>query len=512
MVTPLVVHIDPGLGAPPTSFNQGVLISPTISVITNTGTVPPFENPNLGTIQGTITTNATGGFTTSTRPTSITANLAGTDNIVETETLPNSCNGKTTCEFILYLPAAAAVFGGTNYDLVASGKGASFAVRGDVNVISGLNTDLRAKPLAIKTKTTLMLTGKVNDLCTGVGVQAATLDLLVPDATLSPVPDCSVLPRPAQCVVAFSAATDEAGTFPLPGNGFNPAPFNSVPLPDAGAPYELVTTAAGFDRTPVTITANGSVFKCTPTAKSGACVVDLSHGAVTGSVALGSGSGPLSVLVTAEDSGTNNIENMALVTIPDGANSVPYTMNVPDTANIGERGPVTLLDFFASTQDLFNSAPQQATGHSIAVAAQIAAPSACSSSPATGPDLSGMTCVGHGSVAGTVTIPVSTDTVVLSKMDPSNIPVQIESTGIEAPGSPGAGGFSLCAPADPLPYALTRFQGAPVSTPVGTPLPVKLNPPIIAAPGATPCPGICQIPGNPGACQTCTATQAPSAL
>jgi len=149
----------------------------------------------------------------------------------------------------MYLPAAAAVFGGTNYDLVASGRGTSFVVRGNVNVISGLNTDLRSTPFAVKTATTVLLTGKVNDLCTGVGIQAATLELVVPDATISPVPDCRVIPRPAQCVVAFSASTDEAGTYPLPGNGFVPPAFNAVPLPSAGAPYELDTTAAGFDRT-----------------------------------------------------------------------------------------------------------------------------------------------------------------------------------------------------------------------------------------------------------------------
>jgi hypothetical protein len=524
VVTPLVVQVDPGLGAPPTKFNQAVLVNPTISVIPNTGTVTTlFTNPALGSIQATVTTNAPGGFT-STRPQSITANLAGTDNIVESETLPNSCNGKTSCNFIMYLPAAAAVFGGTNYDLVASGKGVSFAVRGNVNVIAGLDTDLRTNPktglpppLAVKTKSTILLTGKVDDLCTGVGVQAATLDLVVPNASASPVPDCSVIPRPAQCVVALSASTDEAGTFPLPGNGFAPAPFTAVPLPDALAPFELITTAAGFDRTPVKITSNnGGGFKCTPTAKNGACFVNLSHGTVTGSVSLGSGSGPLSVLVTAEDSGTNNIENLALVTIPNGANSVPYTMNVPDDANIGVSGPVTLLDFFANTQDLFNAAPQTATGHSIAVASQFTAPDACPSpTPVPGPDLGGMICVGHGSVTGTVTNPVSTDTVVLSKADGLN-QVQIETVPIVPEGAFDAGTYKICAPADS--YTLTHFQQAtPAPTPVGAPLPVTLNPPIMIPtpmPSAgftpTPCPGICEIkPPNPNSgCLTCTFTGA----
>ncbi len=383
--------------------------------------------------------------------------------------MPNSCNGKTTCQFVMYLPAAAADFGGTNYDLVASGRGTSFVVRGNVNVISGLNTDLRSTPFAVKTTTTVPLTGKVTDLCTGVGVQAATLDLVVPDATVSPIPDCTVLPRPASCVVAASAGTDEIGNFPLPGNSFNPAPFNSVPLPDTGATLRTgnhrrrLRPHSGDDHRN-----NGTVFKCTPTAKSGACVVDLSHGAVTGSVSLGSGSGPLSVLVTAEDSGTNNVENLQLVTIPFGTNTVPYTMNVPDTANIGVSGPVTILDFFASTQDLFNSAPQQATGHSIAVAAQIAAPGACPSSPAPGPDLSGMTCVGHGSVSGTVTNPISTDTVVLSKADGPN-QVQIETVPIAPQGSSDAGTYSPSALRLIPTHSLTFSRPHPRLHPSGLP-------------------------------------------
>jgi hypothetical protein len=511
VVTPLVIQVDPGLGTAPTSFNQNVQIDPTISVIPNTGgtMAMPFQNPALGSIQGTIKTNAT---FSSKRPQSITARLAGTDNIVETLTLPNSCNGKTSCGFILYLPAAAEVFGGTNYDLVASSKSASFAVRGNVNVNSGFGTVLPTA-FEVKSKPTISLTGKVADLCTGVGVQAATLDLLVPDATISPVPDCSMIPRPAQCVVAVSAATDEVGNFPLPGNGDTAPPFNSVPLPDNSAPYELVTTAAGFDRTPLVVTTNGNVFKCTPTAKSGACYVNMSHGVVMGSVSLGSGSGPLSVLVAAEDSGTNNIENLELVTIQKDANSVSYKMNVPDDANIGVSGPVTLLDFFASTQDLFNGAPQKATGHSIAVASQFAAPGACP--PVPGPDLGGMTCVGHGSVTGTVTNPVSTDTVVLSKSDGPN-QVQIESVPIAPLGSTNAGDYSICAPADS--YSLIHYQQAtPAPTPVGAPLPVTLNTPIMvptAMPSPsvtpTPCPGICQInPPNPNSgCLTCTATQA----
>jgi hypothetical protein len=523
-VTPLVIQIEPGLQAPPASFNDNVLISPTISMVGNSVNISPFLNPQLATLDGTVKTNAPHGFSNQ-RPVSITARLVGTDNIVETEELPKDCAGKTSCDFTMYLPAARPIAtmtpgfpGGTDYDLVASGKANTYAVRGNVHVFSGPSTPpfMLATPLEVKNKGTTPFSGKALDKC-GAGVSAATLDLLVPDATLSPVPDCSVLPRPAQCVVAASAATDEAGNFPLPGNGFNTAPFNQVPLPDAAAPYELMTTAAGFDRTLVKVTTNTGNFKCTPTAKNGTCNVNLSHGVMTGNISLGGGgTGPAVVLVAAEDSGTNNVENLTLVTIPAGLTTVPFTMNVPDVANTDSSGtPVMNLDLFASTQDLFNGAPQKATGHTIAVEANVGAPGtpiavACQTvSPPD--DLEAMTCVGHGSVAGTVTNPGTMDTVVLSKADGAN-QVQIESVPVVPPGSSFAGDYALCAPADPLPYTLTHYRHAtPFPTPAGS-IPVTLNTPVILptpSPSATPCPGICNLPSNTtGGCQVCSATSA----
>jgi len=525
VVTPLVIQVDPGLGAPPTASSDNVQINPSITLVTNTpGTVPPapFINQDLGSIQGTITTNVTGGFVAA-RPQSITARVAGTNNIVETQTLPNSCNGKKTCEFILYLPAAAAIPsgpgapGGTNYDLVASAKGVSYAVRSNVNVIAGQDTDLRATPFAVVSRGTVNFTGKVFDLCTSVGVQAATLNLLVPDplVTTTCAPVAAKPFPPAGCVVAASAATDEVGNFPLPGNGNVPAPFSVVPLPATGKSYSLSITAAGFDRTPVAVTANGGVLKCTPTTKTGACNINLSHGLMTVNVSLGSGTGPLNVLIAAEDTGTNNVENLTLVNLPGGVSSMPFTMNVPDNLNPGADGnSVTALDLFASTQDLFNGSPQQATGHSFAVTADVTAPDPPSGSPlaCAAPvvaDLSGMTCVGHGSVGGNVDNPVSTDTVVLSKDG-----VQIQSVPIVPPGASGAGAYAICAPADS--YTLTHYaQATPFPTPVGGPVSVTLSAPVMVptpapSPGftPTPCPGICEVspPNANTGCLTCTAT------
>ena len=515
-VIPLVIKVDPGIGAPPTTFNQTIQLNPTISIISNTTSVAPFMNPSLGSIQGTITTNAAGGFSTS-RPQMITALVAGTDNVVEVQTLPTTCNKRKTCPFILYLPAADASIGGTDYDIVASARSTSYAVRSRVHIAAGINnTDLLTTPLAVLAKSTVRLKGKVADLCTGTGVQATTLDLLVPDATISPLPDCTANP-PTGCVVAASASSDEAGGYPLPGNGLNTGPFNQVPIPAASpaASYELVATAAGFDRTLVGVTANGGALACNPLLKKGTCNINLSHGLMTGNVTLGSGTGPVSVLIAAEDSGTNNIENLQMVTIPFGANSAPFTMNVPDVANIGAGGgAITSLDLFASTQDLFNGAPQAATGHTIAVDAGVSAPPAPSGGPppvcatVAAPDLAGMTCIGHGSADGTVVNPGSTDTVTLSKDG-----VQIETVPVVPQASLNAGDYFLCAPADS--YVLTHYQQALPTPQAVASIAVTLNAPVMVptpapSPGftPTPCPGICQVnpPNANTGCLTCTAT------
>jgi hypothetical protein len=493
VVTPLVIKIDPGIGAPPTSPNQTVQISPTISVVPNNTSTSPITNPALGTLVGEIDTTATNGFS-GTRTQAITAELAGTNNIVEKILLPKSCNGKKICKpFTMYLPALDASVGGTNYDLFASAVSTTYAVLSNVKIAAGQTTDITTTPMKVSTKPTKGLSGKVTDGCTSgagtVAVEAATLNLLVPDPTISPTPDCTANP-PTGCVVAASGSSDEVGNFPLPGNGLSRAPFNLVPPPDAGKSYELVTTAAGFDRTLVQVTAANASFKCTPNVKNGTCNFGMSHGQISGNVNLaGSGAGPLTIAVMAEDTGTHNIENLSLVTIPSGGNTTQFTMNVPDSAAIAN------LDLFAAAQDLFNGAPQKDTGHTIAVDSVVPAPAACAAGVA--PDLGGITCVGHASVSGTVTNPVGGDTVVLSLEG-----VQLESVPVVPPANALAGNYALCAPADPAAYTLDHLNSA--GTVVGS-TSVTMIPPVVV-PAPTPCPAICPnaLPNQSTGCLTCS--------
>jgi hypothetical protein len=491
IVTPVVIQIDPGLQAGPTTFNQTVTINPTITIPTTT---PPL--PGLATLLGTITTTAAAGFS-GTRPQAITAELAGTNNIVEKILLPKSCNGKKTCNFTMYLPAVDATVGGTNYDLFASAINTTYSVRSNVNVAAETTTDLTGTPFTVATQKTISLSGKITDACANLGVQAATLNLLVAESTAN---DCTKNP-PTGCVVVATASSDEVGNFPLPGNGLNKAPFNLVPPPDAAtkATYELVTTAAGFDRTLQTVTAKSGSLKCSTSVK-GACNFTMNHGQVTGNVSLaGGGTGPLTIAVMAEDSGTNNIENLALVNIPTGATTAPFTMNVPDN------GAVASLDLFAAAQDLFNGAPQTDTGHTIAVLPGVGAPDACSTKTLT-TDLGGIICVGHGSVSGTVTGPESGDTVVLSLGG-----VDLHTVPVIPPAKPAAGNYAICAPADPAAYTLEHVNSA--GTTIGSPVSVTMVPPVLVptpvpSPGATPvpCPAICPnaVPNQNTGCLTCS--------
>jgi hypothetical protein len=510
IVTPVVIQIDPGLQAGPTTFNQTVTINPTITI---PSTTPPL--PGLATLLGTITTTASAGFS-GTRPQAITAELAGTNNIVEKILLPKSCNGKKTCNFTMYLPAVDATVGGTNYDLFASAINTTYSVRSNVNVAAETTTDLTGTPFTVATQKTISLSGKVTDACADLGVQAATLNLLVaePVASPSPTPDCTLNP-PTGCVVVATASSDEVGNFPLPGNGLNKAPFNLVPPPDAAtkATYELVTTAAGFDRTLQTVTAKSGSLKCSTSVK-GACNFTMNHGQVTGNVSLaGGGTGPLTIAVMAEDSGTNNIENLALVNIPTGATTAPFTMNVPDADNIGLNNvKIANLDLFAAAQDLFNGAPQTDTGHTIAVDSVVPAPPApmgtpvACATPVVAPDLNGITCVGHGSVSGIVTGPKSGDTVVLSLGG-----VDLQTVPVIPPVAPAAGNYAICAPADPAAYTLQHVNSA--GTTIGSPTSVTMVPPVLVptpvpSPGVTPvpCPAICPnaVPNQNTGCLTCS--------
>jgi hypothetical protein len=196
----------------------------------------------------------------------------------------------------------------------------------------------------------------------------------------------------------------------------------------------------------------------------------------------------LNVLVTAEDHGTHHIENVVLVTVPVGSNAAPFTMLVP------EQSSVSSLDLYATVSDYFNGLPEKSSGHTIAVLSALQSASRCGTN-ATHPILS-MQCAGHGSIMGSTTTFDDGTSIVLSKDG-----VQLMSTSVGPNGGTVAGQFSICAPADPAPYELQRFEAIPPAaepSPVGTPVPELMTPPLQVA---QPCNSICGT--GSGQCLVC---------
>lgn len=477
---PLVLNIDPGIQGVPISSTDSVTINPTITVVPNQsiGGVP--GNPEFGLVLGTVTNPG--------KNETVTAELTGTNQIVA------SVATQSSGSYVLNLPAAP---GGTTYDLYASAKGRTTEVVSGVTLLPGQQAAKAPVNFSPATVPSQSVSGRVLDTCTAAPIPAATLQMLVPDPSISPTPDCTASP-PTGCVVIGSATTDEIGHYPLPGNGQVPAPFSITP---SGQSYALNVSASGYNPGQLAVSPVDGQLGC-PTSgfPNNECSIRLERGEIDATVALPStNTGPtLNVLVVAEQSGTNNVEGVGMATIPSGsAQSAPVPIFVPD--NSAPLKPIGSLDFFATAQDLFgtstNAAPEKDSGHSIDVAAAVGGSSKCPTTPGT-VTLTGFSCVGHGSVAGTVAGPDANTVVVLA-----NDGVQLMQQAVASTGA-NAGQFAFCAPADPAAaYTLQRFETQPDGSlaPAGTPTAVTLPTPV-AIP--TPCGGIC---GNTSSsCSLCS--------
>jgi len=322
--------------------------------------------------------------------------------------------------------------------------------------------------------------------------------MLMPDPSITPTPDCTASP-PIGCVVIGSATTDEVGHYPFPGNGQVPAPFSITPT---GQSYTVNVSASGYNPGQLTVSPVGGQLGC-PTSgfPSNACSIDLERGEVEATVALPAANNTgaaLNVLIMAEQSGTNNVQSVGMATIqPGSAQSASVPIFVPD--NSAPLKPLASLDFFGTVQDLFgttsNAAPEKDSGHSIAFVAGVGGSGKCPATPAA-VTLTGFSCTGHGSVAGTVAGSDANTVVVLASSG-----VQLMQQSVASSGT-NAGQFAFCAPADPAAaYTLQRFEAQPDGSlaPAGTAAAVALPTPV-AIP--TPCSGIC---GNTSSgCSLCS--------
>jgi hypothetical protein len=498
-LVPVMVNIQVDVESPALANGGPIIIQPHISVVENSGVSQSGQplNQYLGLITGTVSNFASGNKTL------VTAELAGTDNVVEQYNIQSS--GETAGNYTLYLPAPP---GGAKYDLYVSGPGRQYALKSDVTVLPGSQiTGLNFNTPPVNTVT---LGGTIKDFCAPQSVvEAATLELLEPDPAISPAPDCTANP-PTGCVVVATSASDEGGIYPLPANGNVPAPFQNVPT---GQNYTMLINAAGFDPVATAVQASGNGFTCLQ-GLNGTCSFQLSHGYLTGTLSLASPStSPLSAMVMAEDTGTSSIQNFAQVIVPPSQGTADFNMLVPDGA--GD------FDLFATVQDDFEGqpqlqsmhTPQENTGHSIAVEAGIPAPAACATTTAPNP-LGPVSCLGHGSLEGGLNDATDLTSVVLEKPDPNNQGDLVQIIrGVVGPfGADSAGGYAMCAPPEDD-YTIQRFDDgvAGEATAVGamnTPIVVPTPPPS-ASFTPTPCPGICDK-GQGTSCLICTETGGPN--
>jgi hypothetical protein len=400
----------------------------------------------------------------------VAAELADTGQVVETTTIGGG-------QYQLPLPASV---NGTLYDLVASGPGFAYAFAHNVLAQRNItkNVQLDAAPAG-----QIALTGKVTDACSGAPLQGATLEIVAPAPGSGA--NCTQIPLPTACVVLASANTDDTGKYPMPASNFVLQSFNSIP----NGSYTMVVSDAGFDTVASSVSVSGGAVCSAGT--GGLCNFALGRSQIQGLVTISppvASPRALNVLVTAEDHATHHIENVALTTVPVGSTAAPFTMTVP------EHSSVASVDLYATVSDYFNGLPEKASGHTIGVLSGLATASRCGTA-AINPILS-MQCAGHGSIMGSTATFDDGTSIVLSKNG-----VQLMSTAVGPNGGTVPGQFSLCAPADPAPYELQRFEANPPAaqpSPVGTPVPQLMTPPLQVA---QPCNSICNT--GSGQCLVC---------
>jgi hypothetical protein len=523
-VAPLVVNITIDVPTPMTVTGGSVVVDqPSITVVPNTLAtyVPPSPSPNatptlvpvnpyVGLVAGQVkNTSSTTGV--------INAEPIRTSNLISAAN-PFAIRGNGS--FAFYLPALP---DGTAYDLFAHGNDRDFDLQSAAVVVPNVAPTPTIFTLTTASNTTVK--GSIIDACTGgipPGLQNATIQILEAVATSTPTPgkhsptptptstpDCAAIPA-IGCVVVATAATDPGGSFPtpVPGNGTGIPAFQSIP---AGHDYVLIVNAPGFDRTVIPLVHVNGILSCVgthDTSNKSICDLALSHGYLNGTLTLSAAAtSNLTAQVVAEDRGTSDLENTLNVAVSEGQSSGSFPspgIFVPD--QVDQRytdGSLTGIDLYALVDDDYNGALQPNTGHSIPVEADLPIPAACAT-VSVDASLTDVTCVGHGSIEGSLSNATANTTVALEEPDPTNPSdlVQVVTGGTGPYGDNGGSGYALCAPAGD--YTLQRFDDGIG----GSTASVALSSPVITA-GPTPCPAICNA-GQGASCLVCTNTAGPS--
>ena len=535
-LTTLIINLGVTVVSAPTSSVPVANTSVNKYVISFQGSQATTQQ--LATISGIIGTNGAP-FPThlnGVRNLSVTAEIAGTNNIVSTAT-PDSAGNYT-----LQLPAAPTI--GTYYDVYVAGGSSTYAADRFGPLFPGQS--ITYSPEVTPKQRIGTISGRIVDACTNLALQGATVQLLLPQAGQST--NCAA--NPGQCVVVATASTDVIGGFPLPGQIQTPGVFNSIPLP---GPYTLEVSAAGYDTTFIsgspTVPPQGEPIRLGGTCTIGGtpqnCNFSLTSGKLSGTVSLTSNPVPnqsVVVQVFAEQSGSNNLVSALqtpLVFTNSGSMSQTFTMNVPTT--------LSTFDLFATSIDLNQGVTDPYTGHTILVQSGVkgfggTVPS-CSSAPLTADFAESMDCTGHGSISGIFSNPSSATTALLSKLGANGLPVALMPVGVQGPvaasgTTPANPTFSFCAAGlgpepDEGSYVISRFDPppapAPTATPGGSPSPGPSTTPtpiagpttaVVAptmlpqpSPTGTPCPSTCFSGSGTSSCPgVCNNVQLPSSL
>ncbi len=452
----LLLNLNLQITASPTTSGGTYTVAPTISEVT--------PGNYLGLVTGNVQVSGTASGSPR-NPLSVSAEVAGTSNVVSTAPLTNGT-------YTLSLPADAS---GTSYDLFVAGGGYDYDAIQNVTVMPGQT--VTPPDMSVKAQSFGRITGTITDGCTGKPIQGATLELLAPPKSSSA--DCSTSPQ--SCVAVGTASTDETGSYPLPGTKSAQPAFSQVPTGNKGLALEI--SAPGYNNVLTSAQASSGSGTCTGTTNTKNCSLALQTSYITGNVQLTAAppaGNSVQVQVLAEDSGTNNLVSSLPVPalIRGSQSSVPFTLNVP----VGGT-----FDLFATAIDPYLGGPAPYTGHTIEVAPAITGPTTSCNTVNIANAIPALDCAGHGSASGTVSNPDVGTTVEVSKGG-----VQLFGT---TPGLLESGinnAYTFCLP--PGSYTFQREEnGVPGAQTTAT----------VAQPAATstPCPSSCGTSSScPGVC------------
>jgi hypothetical protein len=519
----LVIQLTVTINTPPTQPGSPYLVTVSMAAIDQTQV--------LGIVTGSNVPGKSGTSAKHLRKLAVIAEPIGTNTVIASTPVKNG-------NYTLGLPAASgpgdsSTFFGTLYDLVLAGGGDTFGAIRLQPVIPGQTINPPDFKNILTSQTLGSITGTIKDACTNTTIAGATIQLLQPPQNNTPTvtdADCRDPVNFRECVSVASATTNNAGLFPLPGTLTLPSAFEQVPVLSGTNRYSMMITAPGYDPafTIVNATTGKNGGNCNPDTGSKTvtpCNFSLTSGTITGTFPIDLPIPGQTVLVQvfAEDAGTNNI-----------VSALPNPITVRSTSS----SPITFtnlkvptgpsprtFDLFATTIDSFQGLSDPYQGHTIAVIPGIAGPAppsggTCNSvGPAGVASANIISCVGHGSITGTVLNADLGTSVVLSKDDVmiTNTPVQNT-----PPNLTSSNAFSFCAPGDtytvqklqlpkpdqaatPLAAPTPALDGLPttvtiplaphVGGPTPTPTPALKCPTTCSNPDGT-CPGICNNVGT----------------